>query len=144
MIEFQVEKIWNGWLTIQTPDDIDVTIKTETASDTFTVALSDLLELYGHAVHEKPGELLIGTGTVIEIEKSGGGVRLRKHRIDVETTFEDLRTSLAPALATIFRHKDQQGDTDIREEQLGYVQQKLDERGIPVDVVGLYQSLAEE
>lgn len=142
MIEFQIEKVWDGWLTIQTPDDVDITIKTDSESDTFAVALSDLLELYGYAVHEKPGSLLVGTGTFVELEITNGGVRFQKYRIDVETTFEDLRTGLEPALKAIFRHKDEQDDTEIREEQLGHVQQNLEKEGVGFDVEALYDSLS--
>lgn len=144
MIEFKVEKVWDGWLTVQTPDDIDIIVETESGSDTFMVALSDLLELYGHAVHERGGSFLAGTGTTIELEATEGGIRFRKYGIDQGTTFEDLRASLEPALARIFHLKDQQRDTDIRAEQLGFVQQKLEERGVGFDVVDLYESLTEE
>lgn len=144
MIEFDVEQVSGGWLTTRTPDDVLLTVETDAESDTFSIGLSEVLELYGYVVHERPCDLVVGTGKFVEIEPSNDAIRFSVGGIDVETTFEMLQKGLEPSLQAIFQQKDQYGDVERRDDQLRHVRNTLEDEGVPVDVGTLYESLVRE
>lgn len=144
MIQFELENEWGGWDHAAIPDDMEITVRTADSDKRAEISLVALLELYGHVLHRKQCDIVIGTGDFIEIVRKNDRILFRTPPLDIQTTFEELEANLEPLIREVFKAKDDRTGVESRDEQLEYVQKKLEKKGIRYDLTVLYQRPTDE
>ena len=142
MIEFRLQEVWNGWEEAFTPDNLEIILKADHTEHMMVSSVKEIFELYGFLVNESTGEMFIGTGQKISVEKAEEAIIFEKPPIRQKTTYVEMKKELENLLRDLFKILDNREANEERAEQLDRIQMKLNDE-IEYDVEEKYYELRE-
>lgn len=101
---FSLRKIWDGWRSVRSPDNIKFTIRfsDEQSFDMFGSIL-ELVDLYDLVRAKKGCDTMIGTGNIIQIKPVDGEAHfILDENHCVKTSFEHLEITIEQLLREVF------------------------------------------
>lgn len=104
MTEFCLQRIYDGWESVRSPDNIEFTIQfSEDKSLNIYSSIIELIELYNKVRAKEECNMMISTGNIIHIETNDEGVVFRlDEEHEKNTTFNSLENSIEQLLQDLF------------------------------------------
>lgn len=141
MIEFQLDRAFGGWQDTSTPDNLEITVTANGTTHQMEASLRELLQLYGATLHSEEVQVVVGTGSTVQLVEKNGWLRFKKYPLDVRTTYDELQEALENLIKQVFQVKNQKGSAEEREDQLAYLEAWLEKQDVGFDVNELYRKL---
>lgn len=107
-LEFCLQKVWGGWQSVRSPDNVEFVIKMPNGeSVSMFASILDIVKLYDTVRAKEEGDMMIGTGNIVQTQVSDGEVVLTlDEEYSLKTTFGGLEHFLKQPLQGVFSELD--------------------------------------